>query len=123
MKRLLFVACVLASVTSGCAGSLEEAKLAGRAYRPLVAKTGTTPDGVDCVSIDRAHIVWDGTAKVAAFLASGEGIAMIPIHDEGARVGLAVGVIGAGAVAILAESFSVGLATEWAKYCADNGAK
>jgi hypothetical protein len=116
---LLLVGVGLGGSQAGCAGSLEEAKLAGRAYRGAAAKSAAPP--VDCVSIDRAHITWDAVGKGAAFVGGASGIAILPVHDDTGRIALVAGVVGAGLVAVISETVSQGLAAEWARYCANDG--
>ena len=112
---------LLALASIGCGGSFEEAKVAGRAYRATGATTA--PDGVTCIQLDDSRLFWSGTAKVAATLSGAQGIAILPIPyaNDGARIALAAGALGATSIAVFAAVVSDGKAAQWARYCSDMG--
>ncbi len=128
MKKILGV--VVLALLSGCAGSFEEAKLAGAPYREARAALASgrlvgaavtvlpqTPTGVNCVDVDRAHIFWDGAGKAFAAAAGTQGLILIPVESSTARELLAAGIATSAVLAVMSEAFASGMATEYMKYC------
>lgn len=108
--------CVLVGILLfGCAGSFEEAKVAGRQYR--AANPPTTPPTQYCSDLDSKHALWSGVAAGAGALAGAQGIMSIPIDDKDIKVGLAAGTVAMGALAATAVVISDGAATAWARDC------
>lgn len=101
--------------TQGCAGSFEEARLAGAQDRLAGAKVNPAR----CASLDSKH-AWGGAVAVgAASLAGVSGLATIKVDDEDRdlRYGLAVGSVGAAALAVGAEAYARSAATSYAREC------
>jgi hypothetical protein len=108
---------------AGCAGSFEEARIAGRAQRS--AQSGgtvnlTAPPSDYCVSLDSRQSTWHAVAAGAGVLAGTAGLVSIPV-DGDARTGLAVGsvalaTVGAAAI-VVADLASV----SWARDCSEAG--
>jgi len=118
---------VVAILLTGCASQLEEAKLAGRAYRHAepAATSGlmkvATPPSAYCKTVDDRHSLWVGIAAVSGALSGASGISVIPIPDdqEKLRLGVAAGVVVFGALAVTAAEMSGLAATAWARDCAE----
>lgn len=102
----LFAALLL----SGCAGSFEEARVAGQGIR-----LGTPSE---CQAYDDGHRNWSAVEKAAGLLAGGSGLASIPLGDkEDLRIGLAAGAVGAASVSVFAAVQADGFAKDWAREC------
>jgi hypothetical protein len=99
----------------GCAGSFEEARLAGLQAR-TAAKVAVFPSE-RCVSLDNQHRTWGGVAKVSAVLAGAQGLSTIPVEDKTARIGLAAGTAVTAAAAAGAQYVSESAAESWAREC------
>lgn len=106
----LALVATLGASTSACAGSFEEAKLAGMKVR-------ATPPSSRCVSLDNAHRTWGGIAKGAAFAAGASGIGSIPLGDETSRVAVAASGAAIGTVAAVSVFVSEDYAAAWAREC------
>lgn len=114
----LFVAMLLA----GCAGSFEEAKLAGAPYRQLRAANSAvpaTPSGVDCSQWDKGRIYWHGIGLTFDGIGAASGITAVAVPKDDEKTKFAVGLTAVGFLALGAgsEAISQGAATEWARYC------
>ena len=97
----------------GCAGSFEEAKVAGRGV-----KLGAPPPSAECISLDSGHRNWSAAAKLGGALAGGSGLAEIPYGgDKTARAALVGGVVASGAFAVFAQTEADGFAAAWAEGC------
>ena len=71
-----------------------------------------------CEQLDDRRMWWGGLAKGAAVVAGASGIATLPVKDsEEARIGLAVGALGAATVAAVAIAVEEGAASSWAREC------
>jgi hypothetical protein len=106
---------LLVALTAGCAGSFEEARIAGLKSRaPTVT---ATPSSDQCLAYDSGHRTWDAVAKGAAVLAGAQGLGQIPVDTRSARIGLAVGTAVAATCAVAAESLASGYAESWARDC------
>jgi hypothetical protein len=119
VKRLLALAVIAAAVTTGCAGSFEEAKVTGRIQRVTL---GAPPQAAPipssrCVSLDDGRRLWGGIAKGAAIAAGAGGIATIPIEDKTGRVIIASGALVVAVVAGVAVYVSEDYGTTWAREC------
>lgn len=108
---LLGASCLL--LAQGCAGSFEEAKLAGLNDPRLAA----APDVPRCHELDDAHRTWGAVGKSAAVLAGASGLATIPSPSEEADIALAGGALAAGAVAAGAIYVSESAGESWAREC------
>lgn len=102
------------ALLAGCAGSFEEAKLAG--MNPQ-AKAAAAPPSSECRALDSNHRTWDAIAKGAAVLAGAQGLGQIPSDSKEARIGLAAGTAVAATGAVVAETLASGYATSWARDC------
>jgi hypothetical protein len=100
--------------TTGCAGSLEEAKLAG--LNPQ-ARVATPAPSARCQSLDNQHRVWGAVGKGAAVLAGAEGISTWPVQNQSAETALAIGAGVTAAVAATAEYLSEDASATWAREC------
>lgn len=98
-------------LATGCAGRFEEAR------GPSV-RLGASPElSARCISLDDGRRAWGGTAKGSGFLAGATGIAMIPVHDARAEVGLAIGTVALGATAVTSVFVAESLGESWAREC------
>jgi len=104
----------LALLLGGCAGSFEEAKLAGMDPQ---ARAAAPPPTEHCISLDSQHRTWGGVAKVSAVVAGAEGLSSIPVDDKKVRIGLAAGTAAAAALAAGAAYVSEDAAASWAREC------
>jgi hypothetical protein len=109
------IALLLLSLPLGCAGSFEEARLAGAIQSKLGAPSERNQ--TRCESLDSRAGTWGAVAKGAAILASASGLTTVPVRDPDARSALVAGSVTAAAVA--AGSFAVAerAATAWAQEC------
>jgi hypothetical protein len=113
MRWLIALVSVL--VLSGCAGSFEEAKLAGRSERLSAAPV--TPPSVRCISLDTQQRNWATLGAGAAVAAGASGATAIPCKDETCRTVLVSVAVGAAVTAAAAEMASHGASTSWAREC------
>jgi hypothetical protein len=107
---------LLSVLVVGCAGSFEEARLAGLRARSPDKSVAVAPSE-RCQSLDNQHRTWGGVAKVSAVLAGAQGLSAIPVDDKTARIGLAAGTAVTAAAAAGAEYLSEGAAESWAREC------
>jgi hypothetical protein len=116
-SQIKLLACSLLLVlVGGCAGSFEEARLAGlQAHSPT--KAVAVAPSERCQSLDNQHRTWGGVAKVSAVMAGAQGLSAIPVEDKRARIGLAAGTAVTAAAAAGAEYLSEGAAESWAREC------
>lgn len=63
---------------------------------------GLSPREVRCARLFDGRTVWSAASKGAAAIAGAQGLALIPVNDDDARMGLAIGVALAGAIAVVA---------------------
>lgn len=111
---LLALCFALGLASQGCAGSFEEAKLAGRGYS--TAKASAPAPSARCVELDDARGQWSAIAKAAGVVSGAGGIASIPVSPEARPyvVGGVVVFLTAGAYALIrSESAS----TAWVREC------
>ena len=103
---------VVCAFASGCAGSFEEARLAGKSPSAVAAYVPS----LRCTKLDNAHRAWGFAAVAGTSLAGASGLATIPVDNEarpytaGATVVLAAGALGAKFV-------EDDYATAWAREC------
>jgi hypothetical protein len=105
--------CALLTLTSGCAGSFEEAR------NPKVA-LGGAPQSARCNSLDSGHRDWSASAMLSAVVAGGTGASMLPepVRKENAAViPLAAASLGAAGWSAFSTAESNGFATAWAREC------
>lgn len=95
---------------SGCAGSFEAA-------RGPSLKIGASPPSARCMQLDDRQQFYGGSAKMAAVLSGGTGLATIATDDKTARLALAISAGVLGAVAAGAGFVQQGAATSWAAEC------
>ena len=115
MYRLVMLF-VVAMMSFACAGSFEEAQLAGLKAKLPTAVAAIAPSA-RCVSLDSQHRTWGAIGKGAAVLAGAEGLVAIPIDSKGGRIALATGTAVTAAVAATAVYISEDAATTWAEEC------
>jgi len=104
-------------LTTGCAGSFEEAKVAGMHDRGLI---GAAPPPTErCITLDDRRQFYGGFAKGTAFVGGGSGLAALPIPEDKKeiRVGLAVGGLGMVAIAITAQTIADAASGSWVEEC------
>lgn len=107
--------CLLAlAAITGCAGSFEEAKLAGVSPQ---ARAAAAPPSARCMSLDNQHRVWGAVGKGTAVLAGAEGLSTIVTDNEKLQTGLAIGALATGAISATAVYVSEDAATSWAREC------
>ena len=104
----------LVAFTPGCAGSFEEAKLAGRQ-----TVGAAPPDAEHCRGLDREHRNWGAAAVGAGALAGVSGLAVyLGPDDDKARLAIAGAGLGFTALAGFSKFEADGAATSWARDCA-----
>lgn len=104
---------------SGCAGSFEEARLAGRT--PAVVRARASQPSDYCSSLDGKQMVWHAVAAGAGALSGASGLTAIPVGGD-ARVGLIAGSVTLSATAALAVVLADAASTAWARDCAEQPA-
>lgn len=114
MKLATIVALFATIELSGCAGSLDSARTGGLALRLTPATTQPTPY---CLALDERHAVFGGVAKGAAILSGASGLATLPVNDDGARLGLAIGALAAGSIAASSVFVAEDAATRYVRDC------
>lgn len=117
---LLLLAIPLCLASTACAGSFEVSKAGGRAERVALTVAGVpvATDRSHCEAIDGRYQVWSALAKAGAALTGGAGLATIPVDDQGARIGIAIGAAAVGAFTAAAVAVADGAAVEYARECA-----
>jgi hypothetical protein len=103
---------IVALLLSGCAGSFEEARIAGAG--PHLKATPLSPH---CESLDATHRTWGGVAKFSGALAGVSGLAAIPVDEKDARIALASGAAAAGAIAVTSVFISEDAASSFVRDC------
>jgi hypothetical protein len=111
------IAIVFAVLLSGCAGTFEEAKLAGAQDRKLGAAPGSAER---CSDLDDAAALWSSVSKGSAVVAGGA--AMAPLHEEvrddkTGRIVAASVAGGAAAFAAFSAHMSGAKGESWAREC------
>jgi len=106
---------LLALFAVGCAGSLEEAKLAG--LDPQMRAAAPAPSE-RCQQLDNEQRWLGGASKGLAFLGGASGVATWPVESKDAQVGLAIGAGVSAAGAIVTEYIADGARDSWARECA-----
>jgi len=117
MARYILVLLALLT-TTGCAGSFEEAKIAGMQDRGQLV--GAAPPPTErCITLDDRRQFYGGVAKGAAFVGGGSGLAALPIPEDKKeiRIGLAVGGLGMVAIAITAQTIADAASGSWVEEC------
>lgn len=104
---------------TACAGSLQDARAAGRAERIALATSGApvADNRAHCEAVDARYQTWSAIAKGGAALTGGAGISTLPVEDNSARMGLAIGAAVAGAITAAAVAAADGAAAEFAREC------
>jgi len=105
---------LLAILLGGCAGSLEESKLAGLDPQ---ARAAAQPASERCQSLDNEQRWLGGASKGLVFLGGASGIATWPVESHDAKVGLAIGAGVAAAGAVVTEYIADGARSRWAQEC------
>ena len=100
----------VALLVAGCSDSLEQARI----ERPLGAEVR---DSERCRRLDRVRRDWSAVAAASGVLAGSQGIATLPVDDDGARAGLAAGALATGALAAAAVAISDRAGEAWAREC------
>jgi hypothetical protein len=114
------VVLVLALSTVGCAGSFEEAKIAGLQSRGLI---GAKPQPTErCITLDDRRQFYGGTAKGTALLGGASGLAALPFDSDDPdgkkiKISLAVGGLIMGGIAITAQTIGDGASKSWVAEC------
>lgn len=84
MRTVLVALAVV--VCSGCAGRFEAARLSA----PVRADAQSV-DRAMCRTLDDRAVVWGAIATGTAVVAGGAGLSTIPVKDDEARIGIAIG--------------------------------
>ena len=84
MKALLAAVAIVAC--SGCAGRFETARLSV----PVRAEAQPV-DRARCRTLDDRAVMWGAVATGTAVVAGGAGLSTIPVKDDDARIGIAIG--------------------------------
>lgn len=117
MRTLLLLALCL----TGCAGSLEESRVAGQNQRKAGAMAAPAGTPERCSTLDDRRQLAGAVGKGAAVLAGAAGLAMIPANDpdqRDLRVGLAIGSAASAAIAAGAMFVAEASGETWARECA-----
>lgn len=127
MRRLLLcLLCLLCALTLGCAGTFEEARLAGikaRKEAPATAGSGALRDDARCKALDDARISAGANAKglgvIAGVAGAGGGVSEA-VFGAPKWVGISAAVVAllAGAGATHQLFIAEGKGAEWARECA-----
>lgn len=110
----LVLLAALSPLLSGCAGTFEEARLAGA---PSAGAQVATVDVGYCRQLDSSRTTWGAVAKGSAALAGASGIATIPTDSDRGRVALASATLAAGAVSVVAVYVSEAKGAAWVRDC------
>jgi hypothetical protein len=117
---LLLLALPLCLASTACAGSFEVARHGGQTERLTLAAAGvpvTPADRSHCEAIDGRYQVWSALAKGGAALTGSAGLSTIPVDDQGARIGIAIGAAVVGSFTAAAVAVADGASQEWAREC------
>lgn len=113
MRRAAIVIAALL-VLPACVGRLGQSSQLGADDRAH----GMPASSVErCRELDDDRSLWAALAKGGAIVAGGSGLAAVPVDDQGARLGLALGAVAAAAFAALASELQEGRGDEWAREC------
>jgi hypothetical protein len=102
---------LLALLSFGCAGSFDEAR------SPHFKLGAAPPLSERCQSLDSTHRTWGAVAKGSGFLAGVSGLGAIPDTSQELRIGLAVGAVTMGAVAVTSVFVSEDAASSFVREC------
>ena len=114
---LVFLAIGLlgALTLTGCAGTFEEARLAGA---PASAPAAPSPaDVAYCRDLDSSRTTWGAVAKGSAALAGASGLATLPVDSERGRLALGGATLAVGAVSVVAVYVSESKGAAWVRDC------
>lgn len=114
---LVFLALGLlgALTLSGCAGTFEEARIAGHA---AAAPAAPSPSDVAyCRDLDGSRTTWGAIAKGSAALAGASGLATLPVDSERGRLALGGATLAVGAVSVVAVYVSEAQGAAWVRDC------
>lgn len=117
---LLLLALPLCLASTACAGSFEVARHGGQTEHLTLSAAGvpvTPADRSHCEAIDGRYQVWSALAKGGAALTGASGLATIPVDDQGARIGLAIGAAVVGSFTAAAVAVADGAAVEFVREC------
>jgi hypothetical protein len=117
---LLLLALPLCLASTACAGSFEVARHGGQTERLTLAAAGvpvTPADRSHCEAIDGRYQVWSALAKGGAALTGSAGLSTIPVDDQGARIGIAIGAAVVGSFTAAAVAVADGAAVEFVREC------
>jgi hypothetical protein len=107
----VFLVALSALLVAGCAGTFEEAKLAG------INRAVPVSDVEYCRELDSSRITWGAIAKGSLLAASASGISMIPVESKTAEIAIASGVVAFGTLGVSAIVVSEGKGEAWARDC------
>jgi hypothetical protein len=107
---------LLSLVLFGCAGSFEEARLAGPPPRSSVPSKSAAQDDY-CRGLDNERMTWGAISKGAAALSGASGVSAIPVEGEDAKVALAVTSTGLAALAVVSFYVEEGKGEAWVRDC------
>ena len=111
----LLVLLLGALTLSGCAGTFEEARLAGPA---AAAPAVPSPSDVAyCRELDSSRTTWGAVAKGSAALAGASGLATLPVDSERGRLALGGATLAVGAVSVVAVYVSEAQGAAWVRDC------
>lgn len=113
------VAVLIGLLCGGCAGSFEEARLAGRT--PAALQTRAQQPSDYCQSLDGKQMAWHAVAAGAGALSGASGLTAIPVGGD-ARIGLIAGSVTLSAGAALAVVLADSASTSWARACSEQPA-
>jgi hypothetical protein len=105
----------------GCAGSFEEAKLAGRT--PEAIKIRVMQPSDYCASLDSKHATWQAIGVGSGVLAGASGLTSIPVKGDDLKLGLAIGSVAFATLGATAAIIADRASTSWARDCSERGDK
>jgi len=114
--RSMGTAALVLLVATGCAGSFEEARVAGIQARAVSSQKAPTDY---CQGLDSQRRWWGGIGQGSALLAGAQGLATIPVKNDRAELGLAIGTATVAAGAVVATWVSEDAGAFTAATCQD----
>ena len=116
MKNLL--ALVALTLSTGCAGSLEQARSGPPSGPLLAASSDQSRDDARCTELDDRRTFWGAVSVGATALGGGAGLSTIPVENRDLQIGLASGVVVSAAIAATAMYIERSSTESWTQECA-----
>lgn len=111
----------LAIALTGCGGSLEQARTAGKEVRVTGSESYLAKLDPHCRKLDNQRATWGGAAKGLGFISGSSGLATIPIDDEdkAAQTAVISTAVVVGAATVLSVYVAEQKAAAWARECSE----